>query len=832
MSSPRCVLGARVCVPLFPNTRIMILFNTLHIPSALGATEVVGERSIDIQRVAHDSRAAGLGSGDAFFCLVTRTGNGHRYIAQAYRRGLRCFVVSEWDEGYAEQYREAVFIRVEDTLRSLQSLAQAHRQRTGAHIVAITGSNGKTIVKEMLYTLLYRQMPRLYRSPGSYNSQIGVALALLSMPLDTELAFIEAGISEPGEMERLRDMIQPDEVLLTHLGVAHREHFADLGQLYDEKLSLARSAQTLYYYLDPTEQHAPEARLALERLQSSSTALAYYDAYALGAEQAERHSVVLGDRASRENIALALGYIARSLPQHYEEALRHLPELSPLPMRLELKENALGHLLINDSYSNDLDALDLALGVVASYHGRALVLGRIEQTGLSPEALASALELRFRARGIERVYLVGWAEPLRLVASPQIHITHSPDIDSLLAEHRAELLAEHALLVKGSRQQRLEELVRQLSLREHSTRLEVDLGALRQNLSYYRSRLPERASLICMIKADAYGLGALEVARLLGESRQVQYLAVAVADEGKALRTRGIDADIIVMNPQLSSLQTLQAYRLDAEVYSLELLELFGRSFRPEERPGLHLKVDSGMHRLGFSEEDIPAIVSLVEQYDIRLSSIFSHLAGADEESLDAFTAEQAERFRRFATRLIAALPQQTAPLLHLLNTAGLERFAERYPFDGGRLGIGLYGFSPSGRHEVQPVARLTTSILQIKDVPAGETVGYGRRGLIERPTRIGILPIGYADGLLRRYGNGRWQVEVDGALCPIVGNVCMDACMIDLSNAAEAQVGSRVVVFGGQGNSLGRMAELGDTIPYEVLTCISPRVSRVYVDS
>ncbi|MDY3090388.1 MAG: alanine racemase [Porphyromonas sp.] len=810
----------------------MILFNTSAIPTALGAIEVAGERSIDIQRVAHDSRAVGLGGSDAFFCLVTRTGNGHRYIAQAYRRGVRCFVVSEWDEAYTERYREAVFIRVPDTLGSLQSLAQAHRQRIGAHIVAITGSNGKTIVKEMLYTLLYRQMPRLYRSPGSYNSQVGVALALLSMPLGTELAFIEAGISEPGEMIRLREMIQPDEVLLTHLGVAHREHFADLATLYAEKLLLAHRAQTLYYYMDPEETHADEVQSAIDSLHSIAPSLQVYDVYAAYGQQREGSNLALGDRASRENIALALGYIAERLPQHYAEALRHLHELTPLPMRLELKENALGHLLINDSYSNDLDALDLALGVLASYHGRALVLGRIEQTGLSPEALARALGDRFRARALERVYLVGWTEPLLLAETDGLRLSHSASIEALMQDYREELLAEQALLVKGSRQQQLEELVRQLALREHTTRLEVDLGALRRNLSYYRSRLPEANAFICMIKADAYGLGALEIARLLCESRQVQYLAVAVADEGKALRTRGIDADIIVMNPQVSSLQTLQAYRLDAEVYSLELLELFGRSFQPEARPGLHLKVDSGMHRLGFSEEDIPAIVALVEQYDIRLSSIFSHLAGADEAVFDDFTAEQAERFRSFATKLIAALPQQTPPLLHLLNTAGLERFAEPYPFGGARLGIGLYGFSPSGRSEVQPVARLTTSILQIKEISAGETVGYGRRGQLERNTRIGVLPIGYADGLLRRYGNGRWQVEVDGQLCPIVGNVCMDACMIDLSAAPEAQVGARVVVFGAQGNSLERMAEVGDTIPYEVLTCISPRVARIYINS
>lgn len=816
-----------------------MLFNTQDIPKALEPITVIGTEYLDIHRVALDSRASNIGRTDAFFCLVTKTGNGHRYIGKAYEQGVRCFVVSEHRPDYESLYPSSCFVVVEDTLRSLQHLALAHRESSNARVVAITGSNGKTIVKEMLYTLLYREVPGLYRSPGSYNSQIGVALALLAMPREASWAFIEAGISDEGEMQYLERMIQPEAVIVTHLGSAHRENFVDLPTLYREKLRLAEHSTRLITYHKPTSHYGAIAEEVVEDFVSRHPQIHYINTYTAIEDKASPTAIprMLMDRASEENLTLALGAIRELMPQHYTEALAYVGELSPLPMRLELKENAYGNLLINDSYSNDLDALDLALSTQQGYGGKALVLGRIEQSGYSEEALLDLLKERFASYHLERIYLLGWDIKPEFSTLGRIDLRAVPSIESLLSLYSEDLLREKALLIKGARHQRLEELVRRLSMREHTTSLEVDLAVLRRNLSFYRSRLPEEAALICMIKADAYGLGAIEVARTLEETRQVQYLAVAVADEGKALRNKGVESPIIVMNPQATSLDSLRAYRLDAEVYSLEMLRLFADRFDPRERPALHLKVDSGMHRLGFRLEDIPAIVSIVDVAGVRLSSVFSHLAGADEERLDPFTHEQAEYLLTFYTRLMATLEQVASyrkpyPRLHLLNTAGLERFYKDYAFAGGRLGIGLYGFSPTGRKEVEPVARLTTTILQVKTIPEGDSVGYGCKAVMAQDTRVGIIPIGYADGLSRRYGNGRWSVEYDERLCPIIGNICMDACMIDLSNAPEAKEGDRVTIFGGKMTPIERMAEQGETIPYEVLTSISPRVARIYINA
>lgn len=808
-----------------------MLFHTQDVPLALGVLARVGEGRYEIERVAVDSRSPRLGERDAFFCLVTQTGNGHRYIGEAYKRGVRCFVISEREPMCERLYPEALFLQVEDTLRSLQALARAHREScTKARVVAITGSYGKTIVKEMLYTLLSPVLPKVYRSPASYNSQLGVALSLLAMPQDTELAFIEAGISAEGEMVHLREMIVPDDVLISHLGAAHQENFPTRQRLYQEKLGLYAGRGRIYTAMQS------ELASAMEELGMPSELVCSVGALPLEqALQVLPSLELLRNPIYRDNLALALGFIAEAYPEHLEEAMRYVPRLSPLPLRLEVKENSRGHILIYDSYSNDLSALSYALVALERYAGRALVLGELQGSGLSAEMLCREALKMLRASGLERVYLLGWdSSALSACASAGLDCRTADSVEGLLTQWREELLNEPALLIKGSRAQGLECLLQQLSLREHTTSLEVDLAALRTNLSYYRSRLPESAKLVAMIKADAYGLGALEVARCVEKTGQADYLAVAVADEGKALRQRGIDSPIIVLNPQADSLATLQRERLDAEVYSLDMLRLFGQSCAPHVRPRLHLKVDSGMHRLGFRLEELPELLSIIKEYDIRLTSVFSHLAGADEERLDAFTDTQAEYLHNFYHRLLAELELMghDKPYLHLLNTAGLERLAPRYAFGGGRLGVGLYGFSPSGRSEVQPVARFVATILQVKTLAEGEAVGYSCRAVLECESRIAVLSVGYADGLHRRYGNGRWSVELDGVLCPIVGNVCMDSCMIDVTALPHAKAGDRVTIFGSALTPLEAMAEVGDTIPYEVLTSISPRVARIYINA
>lgn len=819
-----------------------MLFSTQDIPTSLQALAVFGHGDYDITRVVVDSRGSSLGRDCAFFALVTPSGNGHGYLYEAYRRGVRCFVVSEWQGEWQAEMPQAVFVQVADTLLSLQSLAHSYRQRIKPFVIGITGSNGKTIVKEMLYTLLSPSILKLYRSPGSYNSQLGVALSLLAMPDDTEVAIIEAGISQRGEMERLAAIIKPNDVIITHLGTAHRENFDSLQDLYAEKLMLAGEGDTrLFYKLSPEQKP--------EQLQILSELLRLYpNTYNCNDSIAEDIAIIREALSQRNhvleaNLHTALAYIRKAFPEYLDVARKSVGEITSLPMRVEIKENAKGHILINDSYSNDLDALALSLDVLGSYSDKdtAVVLGPIEQSGLSEEEQLDRVLTMSQKHGLRRIYLIAWSEEVitRVASEQEGHsstLYSAETMDALLERYQELLLDERVLLVKGPRRLHLEELVRRLSMREHITRLEVDLSALRGNLAFYRSKLPQEAALICMIKADAYGLGAVEVARTLEASQHVSYLAVAVADEAKLLRSRGVEMPIIVMNPQQESLETLVRHQLDAEVYSLEMLALFGSQCSAKHRPGLHLKVDSGMHRLGFRMEDIPAIVGLIDKYQMRIASVFSHLAAADDEALDSFTHEQAEYLLNFYTCLCATLDQvaeykKPLPRLHILNTAGIERFSIDYALGGARLGIGLYGFSPTSCPEVRPVARLVTKILQVKSIARGESIGYSCKHRLERDARIAVIPIGYADGLHRRYGNSRWSVNVMGTLCPIVGNICMDACMIDVTDVMEAREGTAVVVFGDELSPITALADVGDTIPYEVLTSISPRVARVYIN-
>lgn len=777
----------------------MILFNTTHTPEAFAAKKVINPSNYDVEHVVIDSRSGSLGGHALFVALISPSDNGHHYIPNAYKQGVRVFLISEGLDKLQKEYPDACFILVEDTLESLQHYARSRRLASKAHIVAITGSNGKTIVKEMLYSLLYRDVEGLYRSPGSYNSQIGVALSLIAMPEDTRLAIIEAGISRPGEMRRLQEMILPDEVLITNIGTAHLENFSSQEALKREKLILTEGAKSVYY--------APESepKQYLTLLTKSP----------------------FGDRAGRQNLSLALTYIEARFPSIFDKVEQYIPQLEPVEMRLEVKENARGKVLINDSYSNDLVSLEIALEAQNRLGGHAIVLSPIEQSSLSAEELALRVRTLLSTYQTKKVYLLGWS--LGQPSSGMVFIETS-SIEELLSLYRDDLLDEYALLVKGARRYKLEELIHHLSKREHATRLEVNLSTIESNLAFYRSRLPHSASLICMIKADAYGLGALEIARAL-ESSQVAYLAVAVADEGKALRQAGIKKPIIVMNPALDSLDTLVTYHLDAEIYSLEMLQRFAPYRLAQGYPGLHLKVDTGMHRLGFRHEDLEDVCRILEETKAPLSSVFSHFAGADDPKFDSFSQKQADYLKAFYDTLIERTStfQETRPMLHLLNTAGLERFNDTYSFDGGRLGIGLYGYSPSGRTEVRPVATLKTRILQVKRIPKGEPIGYSCTISFPEDCDIAIIPIGYADGLLRRFGNGRWSVNIGGVLCPIIGNICMDACMVNVSGV-KAKAGDEVIIFGDNQTPITDMAKVGDTIPYEILTSISPRVVRVYV--
>lgn len=827
---------------------------------------IYGDASLPVYRILTDSRSLVETDGTLFVALTTSAGDGHRYIEELYARGVRTFVVERGGANWLERYPEGTFCQVPSSLMALQTLAVYYRralETEGLHtIVGITGSNGKTIVKEMLSSLLLPHYPRLGRSPGSYNSQLGVPLSILALRQGTELALLEAGISLPDEMERLAEMIRPTHVILTNIGSAHGENFTSADELAREKLQLALRPEVQKVIVSADDDRL--ARLiagyglehkvvsySLTDRKADLTARYTYEGrgirVALTTDREQTFILPESDTASLHNALLSLTTLYALLGEVPETALARLGTLAPMQMRLELKESRSGTTIINDSYSCDLESMTIALDFMRRRaaldgHGTGLtaILSDIEGSALAPEALYAELGRLLVSYGIGRVYAVG-AMIGQYSRSWEIPVTTYLTAEALLSDATAvdEILRQPYLLVKGARRFGFETIVRALSMREHQTQLEVNLSALRSNLAYYRSLLPAQHRIICMIKADAYGLGAYEVARVLQDAG-VDYLAVAVADEGKALRRRGITSPIIVMNPELGSLDTLHTYGLDLEVYSLEMLRaVVDYQRRHGTELGIHLKVDTSMHRLGFAPEEADAVAELFVQAQgqLRLSA-FSHLAVADVPEEDAFTHGQAQRLKAFCMDLCEAVQRISAGKLtleslpmHLLNTAGIERFASSYAYDAVRLGIGLYGSSPMGRTEVQPVAQLTTTILQTKWIAVGETVGYGRAFRAERPTRIAILPIGYADGLSRRLGCGSWSMLVGGVLCPIVGRVCMDTCMLDITDVPSASEGDRVIVFGSEEASLDSMAHALGTITYEVLTSISPRVARVYVN-
>lgn len=827
-----------------------------------------------VSQVLTDSRSWTTSEGAVFFAIKTSSGDGHRYISELYSRGVRVFVVEDDVASIVQGASDAVVIQVTDTLEALQQLAIWHREHIEVErvgplpIIGITGSNGKTIVKEMLYQLLSGSYHHITRSPGSYNSQLGVPLSVLQLSRESELALFEAGISHSGEMERLTSVIAPDYVVITHIGQAHSHNFVSASQLMQEKLKLAQGGRTRRIITSLMDEPLLQETEALGLMPlvvgysvgstASRRGLIHAD-YCYEGEgmhlwlhyRDERYEVdaPFSDEASLHNLLLALTTIASVAPHGWHNALGRIASLAPMAMRLELQASQRRATIINDSYSCDMDSLGIALDFMyrrarlGKHEGRmAVVLSDVDQFGTDAQAY-SALSLVLERYDVHRVYAIGSGIAQLAGLEHQLSMACFTSVEDFLNSSEAEeAISEYDyLLIKGGRRFGFERIVGALSRREHQTQLEINLQALRSNLAYYRSLLPIGHPITCMIKADAYGLGAYEVARSLEESH-VSRLAVALVDEGKMLRERGIRTPIIVMNPEINSLETLLRYRLDMEIYSTELMERVLRlGHKLGHYPALHLKVETGMHRLGLSLEDIPRVAELFELYaDGALEiNIFSHLAVADMPDMDSFTYRQAERLRAFEADLRAEInrcsqqhKRERPFAMHLLNTAGIERFASVLPLDGVRLGIGLYGDSPTGSRSIEPVASLSTTILQTKSVAPNCGIGYGQTDVKATPRRIAILPIGYADGLPRRLSNGRWSMLLRGKLCPIVGRICMDICMIDITDVPEAQVGDKVMVFGDGEVSLQKLATMADTISYEILTGISPRVPRLYRQS
>lgn len=848
--------------------------------TALMGAHRMGSAPAVVSRLLTDSRSLWFPEETLFFALTGQHGDGHAYVDDLYRRGVRSFVVSRLPDVLHD---DANYLVVDDTLVALQRLAECHRQTFGGPVVGITGSNGKTVVKEWLYQLLSPDRI-VTRSPRSYNSQIGVPLSAWLIGEQTELAILEAGISQPGEMRRLQPIVRPTIGVLTNIGGAHQENFASMHEKCMEKLALFKDCDILIYNGDDelisdcvSRRLLAVREIAWSRRDSerplfigtvekhtSDTLIAYRY---LGYEG--RYTLPFIDDASIEN---SLHCLAVCLYLMMDPAViaERMSQLEPVAMRLQVMEGVRDCTLINDSYNSDLASLDIALDFMArrpdaAGRERMLILSDIEQTGQLARQLYKRVEHLMESRGITRLVGIGpeisayfsrkekrvsgetpgvrsqrpedvsvKRYTLNVKPSPNPspltpHLSVYPDTEAFLESDELKELHSQVILIKGARRFGFDRIADALTLRVHETTLEVNLGAIVDNLNYYRHFLTPATRMVCMVKAFAYGAGFYEIAKTL-QDHGVDYLAVAVADEGRQLREAGITTGLLVMNPERSALDVITHYHLEPEIYSFSLLEEMIHACELSGITGypVHIKIDTGMSRLGFSPDDMPRLIArLQRQTAVIPRSVFSHFACSDIPTPegDAFSHLQMERFDRAADALRAVYGD--ALLRHICNSAAIPRFPDHH-YEMVRLGLGLYGIDPVDGHSLHCISTLRCRLLQIRDVVPPETVGYSRRGVLSRPSRIAAIPIGYADGLNRHLGNRRGYCLVHGQPAPYVGNICMDVALIDVTDIPDCAEGDSVEIFG-PNLPVTQLAQWLDTIPYEVLTSVSTRVKRIY---
>ena len=768
----------------------------------------MGRHDQEIDWLLTDSRSLCFPESTLFFALRTQRGDGHRFVADLYQRGVRSFVVESVPEG---NFPDAVFLLVPDSLQALQRLAERHRESFDIPVIGIAGSNGKTTVKEWIYQMLSPDYT-VTRSPRSFNSQIGVPLSIWGLWHQSEIGVFEAAISQPGEMQALQRIIQPTIGVFTCLGSAHQENFENMRQKCMEKLVLFHDARALIYPAD--DELVADC---VGQLNFSGELIPWH------------HK---GDALSDNREIVAT--VCRYLGMKEEVIQQRLAHLEPVAMRLQVLEGRNQCTLINDSYNSDLNSLDIALDFMSRRpegqgRTRTLILSDILQSGVPPMMLYTHVVKLLESRGIDRLVAVGpsISQHKECFNELDAQCDFFADTQALLQHGLLDELRDQLILIKGARSFHFDDITDLLVKRVHETILEVNLGAVVENMNYYRSFLRPDTKMICMVKASAYGAGAIEIAKTLQEHR-VDYLAVAVADEGVELRRAGITGSIMVMNPEMSSFHTLFQYGLEPEVYSFRLLEALVQAAEKEGITNfpVHIKLDTGMHRLGFDPlKDMPRLIErLHHQTAVIPRSVFSHFVGSDNDDFDEFSAHQYELFLQGSTLLQATFSHHI--LRHICNSAAIEHFPDRQ-LDMVRLGLGLYGINSRTNQMIHNVSTLRTTILQIHDVPAGESVGYSRRTYLDRDSRIASIPIGYADGLDRYLGNRRAYCLVNGQRAYYVGNICMDVCMIDVTDIS-CQEGDSVVIFGEE-LPPSVLADIVGTIPYEILTGVSDRVKRIY---
>lgn len=816
--------------------RVPMNYTVQHIAEITNA-QIIGDGNLLIKNIAYDSRIIYSTKNTAFIAINTQKNSGEKFIESAMDRGINVII----SEHHYPEFENITWIIVENSVEFLQKLAKYHFENSHLQSIGITGSNGKTILKEWLYQCLWNEFPTV-KSPKSFNSQIGLPLSLLQINSSHQLGIFEVGISKPHEMEKLENIFHPQIGLLTHIGTAHAANFSSDEELIDEKISLFKNSEVIIYNGDNS--------LVDQKIKNS-----YSDKKLISYGFKKENQVFIKNNISKdENIiveylgeeigfpvhqrdeatltnAMALISVLKELNIENKKIVEKINLLKAVEMRLEAIEGIKGNIVINDSFNLDLDSLKTALQFLNEYNKskKSLVLTDIVGVNSNAKELYEEVSELVNEQHFDSVFLIGdeisnFSELFKAKTYTFI------DTKELIESKHLTEIENQIILLKGARKFEIEKLKDILELRKHDTVLEVNLNAILHNINYHKSLLKPGTKMMAMVKANAYGLGSFEVSEFL-QHHHIDYLGVAYADEGVELRKKGITTPIIVMNPEQHSYQTIIEYNLEPEIYSFRVLELFYEAVQKsgyDKKYPIHIKLETGMHRLGFKDFELDQLSETLSQKNVKVQSMFSHLSSSDMPEEKEFTLKQLDVFEKNSSYLIEKLGY--TPIRHILNSAGITSYKD-HQHDMVRIGIGMLGESadPEIQKQLRSVVSFKTVISQISTVENGESVGYSRRYKADHSTRIATIPVGYADGIPRLIGNQVGNVGVNKTLAPIVGNICMDMMMINVDHIPHVKEGDTVTVFNAK-PSLKEFAGYCKTITYEVLTSISPRVKRIYI--
>ena len=801
-------------------------------------SQLIGDKNLHVQHIAFDSRNIYSVIKTAFIAINTTTNTGEKYIPQAIEKGIKIII----SENFYSEYEGITWIIVEDSVKFLQDLAKYHVEKnTQLNTIGITGSNGKTIVKEWLYQCLWNEMPTV-KSPKSFNSQIGLPLSLLQISTKHQIGIFEVGISKPSEMAVLEDIFSPKIGILTHIGTAHSSNFKNEEQLIEEKILLFKNSETILFNGDNVLVYTiikdiyPDKKLISfglenrndvkiisnpENLQEEIKVQYFSEEFSFPANQR--------DEATLTN-ALALVCVMKELGFSNEKIVEKINALKAVEMRLESVNGIHNNLIINDFFNLDLDSLIIAFQFIKQYNKpeKTLILTDIIDVKEDEFSLYNKVADLTNEQNFSQVFLVG-TQISRFQQKFKAKTYSFKKTKELIESQQLEQLENQLILLKGARIFEIEKVKQLLELQKHDTVLEINLNAILHNINVHKALLKPETKICAMVKAYSYGLGGYEIAEFL-QHHHIDYLGVAYADEGVDLRKNGITTPILVMNPEQGSYDIIIDYNLEPEIYSLRVLELFTTQLQLkgiQRKYPIHLKIETGMHRLGFKENEIEELLEILKKYNVKVASIFSHLSSSDIPEEREYTMYQIETFKRISEKIISGLDYR--PLRHILNSSGITNYTD-YQFDMVRIGIGMIGISPTPeiKSQLQNAVTFKTVISQISEVKKGDSIGYSRKYKAEKDTRIATIPVGYADGIPRLIGNKNGFVSIHKQKVPIVGNICMDMLMVDLEKL-PAKDGDKVIIFN-ENPSLEEFSKYCKTIPYEVLTSISRRVKRIYI--